>query len=109
MPINPEPNPPAGDRPAPGVPPAVRADGTPPDGLGLTRVTFSKPPHRFEFRCERGDEAVLARAVLDLAHRPGSPLEPGDAFTLCRQIESLAAAGSSGLPGAQPAPRRKAA
>lgn len=89
-------------------------DGSPggagtPDALGLTRVTLSRGGHVFEFRCERGEEAALARAVVEMSQREGSPLEPGDAFALCRRIESLATPGTNG-PGADAASKaRKAA
>jgi len=75
--------------------------GTGADPLGQTRVTFMKQGHRFEFRCDGGQEAVLARAVLEFARRPGSPLEAGDAFALCRQIESMSKQNAApGKPGA---------
>jgi len=83
---------------------------------GVTRVTFHRGNHRFEFKCDPGSEAALARAVLDLARREGSPLEPGDAFALVRQIESMAPAGpnSASAGGFGPAegdagPRKRAA
>jgi len=76
---------------------------------GMTRVTFSRGNHRFEFKCDPGSEALLARAVLDLARLEQSPLEPGDAFALCRQIESMAAGGSSGPRSDESGPRKQAA
>lgn len=86
-------------------------EGSAIDALGLTRVTFARDGHRYEFRCERGEEAALARAVLELGRRADSPLEAGDAFVLCRQIESLGGveSSSSGLPAGSRGGRKKAA
>ncbi len=115
MPSNPEPSRPQnqGQSPAGGGPAAGA------DALGLTRVTFSKHAHRFEFRCDGGQEAILARAVLEFARQPGSPLEAGDAFAVCRQIEAMskqtaapgkpgADSSSSGLSGGGQTDRRRA-
>lgn len=90
------------------------------DALGQTRLTFSKNGHRFEFRCDGGQEAILARAVLEFGSRVESPLEAGDAFALARQIEGMckhsaapgkpgAESSSSGLLGDGEEGRRKAA
>lgn len=92
MPFNPEPTRPEGQVPAGPLASPFGSDGGAGGGtdpLGQTRVTFSKAGHRFEFRCDVGHEAILARAVLDLAGRALTPLESGDAFALARQIEGM--------------------
>lgn len=80
---------------------------------GLTRVTFSRGEHRFEFKCDPGSEALLARVVKDLAGLEGWPLAPGEVLALCQQIEGLAKSqaksGSSGPARADGENRRKAA
>jgi hypothetical protein len=75
----------------------------------MTRVTLSRGNHRFEFRCDPGSEALLARAVLDMAGLEASPLSPGDAFGLIRQIEALAPQGSSGPNAGEAGQWKKAA
>lgn len=76
---------------------------------GMTRVTLARGNHRFEFRCDPGSEALLARAVLDMAGREGSPLSPGDAFGLVRQIEAMSPPGSSRPNPGEAGPWKKAA
>lgn len=76
---------------------------------GMTRVTFVRGDHRFEFKCDPGSEALLARAVLDLAKAEGSPLDPGEALGVCRQIEMLARATGNRATGADGGPSQKAA
>lgn len=86
--------------------PAQSQNAPEPEGVGatasagMTRVTFSKGQHTFEFRCEAGFEASLARSVMEMSRAGTTPLEPGDAFSLCRQILSLGSPrGSAGAPG----------
>lgn len=75
-----------------------------PAPCGLTRVTFAKGEHRFDFRCEPGEEAFLARVVLEMSRQPAPLLEPSEAFALCRQIVSLGPPSDSSrtVPGGTP-------
>lgn len=95
--------------PTPSPLPLGKAPGcTTPDATpapsGMTRVTYSKGEHRFDFRCEPGEEAFLARVVLEMSRPPTALLDPAEAFALCRQIVSLGPAGDNprSVPGGTP-------
>lgn len=108
MPFNPEPLRPEASKAVGPLAGSLASGGGPgganggTDPLGQTRLTFSKNGHRFEFRCDGGQEAILARAVLEFGSRAESPLEAGDAFALARQIEGMCKhSAAPGKPGAE--------
>lgn len=81
---------------------------------GMTRATLTRDGHVFEFRCEAGHEASLARAVMEMSRAGTTPMRPGDAFALCRQILSIGGGGAAQDIAAKPEDgesqeRRKAA